>query len=92
MTAISHRLVGYDPASGRVAAEYEIPESGLDYAKRVAGIGADDPEAVLCYKLTDAQTRAIAGAIGTRVDSGALNFYMEGFAKPARFHPAERSE
>jgi hypothetical protein len=92
MMAISHRLVGYDPASGWVAVEHEIPESRLDYAKRVAGIGADDPEAALCYKLTDKQTRDIAGAIGAHVDAQALNFYMEGFAGPAQFRPAELSE
>ena len=84
MTAISHRLVGYDPVSERVAVEYEIPESRLDYAKRVAGIGADDPEAILCYKLTGEQTRDIAGAIGIVVDAETLNFYMEGFAASDR--------
>jgi hypothetical protein len=89
MAAISHRLVGYDPASGRVAAEYEIPESKLDYAKRVAGVDADDPDAVLCYKLTGKQTSDVAGAIGIVVEAEALNFYLEGFAEPARLGSAD---
>jgi len=92
MMAISHRLVGYSPASGRVAVEYEIPGSKLDHAKRVAGVGADNPDAVLCYRLTGQQTRNIAGAIGIVVKADALNFYMEGFAEPVQFRPAERSE
>jgi hypothetical protein len=89
MTAISHRLVGYDPASERVAIEDKIPDSRLDYAKRVAEVGADDPEAVLCYKLTGAQIRDIAGAIGIVIDAETLNFYMEGFAEPDRLDPPE---
>jgi hypothetical protein len=89
MTAISHRLVGYDPASERVIAEYVIPESRLEHAKRVAGVGADDPDAVLCYKLTGDQTRDIAGMIGIVVESEALNFYLEGFAEPARLGSAD---
>lgn len=89
MTAISHRLVGYDPASKRVAAEYEIPEARLDDAKRVAGVDADDPDAVLCYKLTGTQADAIADAIGIVVDAETLNFYMEGFAEPDRLGSTE---
>jgi hypothetical protein len=92
MTTVSHRLVGYDPASGRVAAECEIPESKLDYVKQVAGVEADDPDAVLCYKLTGQQSRDIAGTIGIVVDADALNFYLEGFAEPARLRPADASE
>jgi len=92
MMAISHRLVGYDPASGQVAAEYEIPEAKLDYAKRVAEVGADDPDTVLCYRLTGQQTCDMAGAIGIVIKADALNFYIEGFAEPAQFRPAERSE
>ncbi len=92
MTEISHRLVGYDPASERVAAEYAIPEARLDDAKRVAGVDADDPEAVLCYKLTGAQARAIADAIGIVVDTERLNFYVEGFAIPDQLSPVNRSE
>ena len=81
---ITHRLVGYDKTTGRVALEHEISPDRLDLAKRIAGVGVDDPEAALCYKLTDRQVRELASAIGARVDAEAWNFYMEGFAAPSR--------
>lgn len=65
-----------------VAAEYDVPRIHLEFAKRVAKVPADDPEAVLCYRLTGQQARDIAGAIGVAIDADAFNFYMEGFAVP----------
>ena len=44
----------------------------------------DDPQAVLCYELDRTQTRDLAATIGAPVNPDALNFYMEGFARPAR--------
>ena len=84
MTRIYHRLVGYGRITGDVMAEHDIPEACRDFAKQTAGVGYDDPEAVLCYRLTGKQTRAIAKAIGATVDADALNFYMEGFANLGR--------
>lgn len=80
MTEIIHRLVGYNRSTGMVADEYDIPGIHLEFAKRVAGVPADDPEAVLCYRLTGQQARDIAGAIGATIDVDAFNFYIEGFA------------
>jgi len=81
---VFHQLIGYDRTSGGVAVEYQIPPQVLDYAKAVAGVGSDDPEAVLCYRLNSHQARDIAGAIGAKIDSLAFNFYMEGCAEPLR--------
>lgn len=79
MNEVIHRLVGYDRRTGELVTEYDIPTARLDFAKRTACVGPDDPGAVLCYKLTRQQARDIAGAIGAAVDVDALNFYMEGF-------------
>ena len=76
----THRLVGYDRAGGHVAVEHEIPDRFLEFAKRVARVGSDDPEAVLCYRLDALQARELAGAIGAKIDPDRLNFYLEGFA------------
>jgi hypothetical protein len=81
---ITHRLVGYDRTSGHVAVEYDIPDRLLEHAKRVASVGADDPQAVLCYRLDGLQARGLAAAIGVNIDPDQLNFYFEGFAEPAR--------
>ena len=80
---ITHRLVGYDRASGRVAVEYDVPDRLLERAKGIAKVGADDPEAVLCYRLDDLQVHDLATAIGAKIDCDQANFYLEGFAKAA---------
>jgi len=77
---ITHRLVGYDPDTGWVAVEYPIPQRQLDFARRVAGVGEDDPQAVLCYQLDPHAARGIAGAIGVQTDPDTLTFFFEGFA------------
>jgi len=79
-TGVTHRLVGYDRANGNVAVEYEIPERHLDFAKRVAGVGEDDPQAALCYRLDPPRVRDIAGTIEAPVDAEAFIFFLEGFA------------
>jgi hypothetical protein len=82
-TQVTHRLVGYDPQSGRVAVEHPIPPEHLAAAKVVADFGFDDADAALCYKLNKHQAREIADTIGAAIDADALNFYMEGFAEYA---------
>jgi hypothetical protein len=79
-TGATHRLVGYDKATGRVAVEYEIPPYRLEHAKSLAGVGGDDPEAVLCYRLSAKKARDLAAAVGAPIDTGTLNFFLEGFA------------
>jgi hypothetical protein len=78
---ITHRLVGYD--RGHVAVEYDIPNRLLEHAKRVANVGADDPEALLCYRLDTLQARELGAAIGAKINPDQLNFYLEGFAEAA---------
>src|ERR1700732_4241223 len=77
---ITHRLVGYDRVTGCVTVEYDVPDYFLGLAKRVAKVGADDPQAVLCYRLDDLQAHDLAAAIGAKIDENQLNFYLEGFA------------
>jgi hypothetical protein len=85
-TSIFHRLVGYDRATQRVAAEHDISDHHLDFVKRVAGVARDDPEAALCYRLNSDQVREIAAVIGITIDADAFNFYLEGFAAPLQKH------
>jgi len=88
---ITHRLIGYDRTSGRVAVEYGIPDRFLELAKKVAKVGSDDPQAVLCYRLDDLQAHDVAAAIGAKIDGDQLNFYLEGFAKAAPGPDGDRS-
>jgi hypothetical protein len=77
---ITHRLVGYDPGTGRVAVEYPIPQPQLDFARCAAGVGEDDPQAVLCYRLDPGPASEIAAAIGIQIEPEVLTFFLEGFA------------
>lgn len=81
-TTVTHRLVGYDRITGHVAVEHEIPARHLEFAKKAAGVGADDPAAVLCYRLDPPHARDIAGTIGRHIDTESLAFFLEGFAPP----------
>jgi hypothetical protein len=80
---ITHRLVGYDRASGYLALEHDVPDRFLELAKRVAKVRDDDPQCVLCYRLDTLQARELAAAIGAKLDPHRLNFYLEGFAEAA---------
>jgi len=80
MSNVTHRLVGYDRSTEAVAVEYEIPERFLDFAKGVAGVGSDDPDAVMCYQLSPSEARDLAGTIDAPIDTDRLDFFMEGFA------------
>jgi hypothetical protein len=80
-TAVTHRLVGYDKM-GRVAVEHEVNDHLLEFAKHIAGVGEDDPQAVLCYRLEPPAAGNIARAIGAKIDPGTLTFFLEGFAAP----------
>jgi hypothetical protein len=88
---ITHRLVGYDRTSRHLAVEHDVPDRFLELAKRVAKVGADDPNAVLCYRLDDLQARDLAAAIGAKIDPDRLNFYLEGFATEAAALDSEPS-
>lgn len=81
---VFHRLVGYDKATELVAAQVEIPAEHLDYAKQVAGVGPDDPDAVFCYELNPHKARDIGGAIGAALPSDDLDWFMEGSSEPVR--------
>ena len=66
-----------------MAVEYDVPDRFLEFAKKVAHVPADDPQAVLCYRLGDLQAHDLLVAIGANIDDGQLNFYLEGFAESA---------
>jgi hypothetical protein len=72
--SITHRLVEYDRISEGVAVEYELPDRFLEFAKKVAKVRADDPEAVRCRRLDDAQAHDLAAGIHAKIDSDQLNF------------------
>jgi hypothetical protein len=48
---MTHSLVGYDRETDRAAEEFDVLDAALPRAKALAGVPADDPEAIRCYPL-----------------------------------------
>lgn len=80
MSAIGHRLVGYSRATERVADEHDIPGNLMNWAKGLAHVPADDPEAAMCYPLDNRAARDLAGAVGAAADTAKNEYFLEGFA------------
>jgi hypothetical protein len=81
--SLVHCLVGYDRCTDRMKARCDIPPELLAEAKRIAGVGSEDPDAAWSYPLSAAQARAIAQLIGPEIDPSGLEFFLEPFADSA---------
>ena len=77
---VVHRLVGYDLDTDRMKIQVNVPHELLAAAKRIAVVGEDDPEAAWSYPLSATQARQLADLIGTKLESGRTEFFLEAFA------------
>jgi hypothetical protein len=84
MSQIAHSLVGYDRLTERVAEEFAVPDAVLPRAKELAGVPADDPDAIMCYSLDAFGARDLAELIKARIDTERRDYFLEGVAKDAR--------
>jgi hypothetical protein len=80
MSDISHSLVGYDRLSERVLEEFDVPDAVLPRAKELAHVPAEDPDAVMCYRLDASGARHLAGLLKARIDTDQRDYFLEGFA------------
>ena len=80
MSAITHRLVGYDRVTDRVADEHPVPAAVLPRAKQIARVPADDPDAAACYHLSSSGARDLAGFISVGINTERHDYFLEGFA------------
>ena len=78
MSRIAHSLVGYDRLSERVAEEFDVPDAVLPRAKELAGVPADDPDAIMCYPLEAPGARDLAELIKARIDTERRDYFLEG--------------
>jgi hypothetical protein len=81
MSRIAHSLVGYDRFSERVAEEFDVPDAILPRAKELAGVPADDPDAIMCYPLEAPGARDLADLIKARIDTERRDYFLEGLAE-----------
>jgi hypothetical protein len=80
---VIHRLVGYDRNTDRPARRFEIAIGLLPQAKQIADVADDDPDALWSYSLSAAQVRELAALLGVKIESEAIDFFLEAFAEPA---------
>ena len=78
MSQVSHSLVGYDRVTERVAEEFDVPDAVLPKAKELAGVPADDPDAMMCYPLDAARARRLAAMLKASIDTGRRDYFLEG--------------
>lgn len=80
MSNLGHRLVGYDRTTQRVAGECYIPDNLMGWAKKLAHVPDDDPDAAMCYPLDNTEARDLAGAVGSFANTDQNEYFLEGFA------------
>jgi len=79
MNRTTHSLVGYDRRTERVVEEYDVPDSVLPRAKKLARVPADDPEAIMCYPLDPSKAHDLAHILNARIDTDRRDYFLEGF-------------
>jgi len=78
-----HYLIGYDPATERIAAQYPVPRQRLVDIKTVVKADADDPRLAGSYRLTKLQVTRIAGIIGVQAYLRNLDYFFQAFDMPS---------
>lgn len=73
-------LVGYDHQTEFIAAEYKIPASVIEQAKKIANVPSDDPDVAHAYELEPSAAKNIADMIPVQIDTSKCDFFLEGFA------------
>ena len=80
MSAVTHSLVGYDRLSERMAEEFDVPDAILPRAKELAGVPANDPDAIMCYPLDASGAHDLADLLKARIDTERRDYFLEGVA------------
>jgi len=78
---IVYRLVSYDKRTERKAGELAIPGENLAAIREIAGIQPTD-DGLGDYPLNDDQANNIARLLNTKIDCGALTYYVEPYDAP----------
>ena len=83
MSQATHSVVGYDRLTDLLAEEFDVPDAILPRAKELAGVPADDPDAIMCYPLDQSRARDLADLIKARIDTKRRDYFLEGAADGA---------
>lgn len=74
---IAYELVAYDPASGALVYEKDIPERLVAKARATARVPQSDPHMAGTYAVTERDAFELADAIGGHVPAPRLHYYIE---------------
>jgi hypothetical protein len=73
--ALAH-LVGFRKTDELVGEQHELPEDLLKFAKGLAKVRKNDPDAVFPYPLQPAVARKLAAAMGVAIDPEHHNYFL----------------
>lgn len=88
---VGHHLVGFRKIDELVGEQHDLPEDLLEFAKGLAKVRTNDPDAVFPYPLRPAVARKLASAMGVAINPMHHNDFLEGYAKtmPIPKHASE---
>jgi len=78
--ALMYEVTGYDPATGRLKASYDVPAHRVGWVKSVAGVAPSD-DGLGSYPLGGEQIAEISRGLEIEVDCG-LDFFLEPYEAP----------
>ena len=70
----------FDRLTERLVEEFYVPDAALPRAKELARVPADDPDAIMCYRLDASTARDLAEILNARIDTERRDYFLEGLA------------
>lgn len=81
MSSVVYHLVGYSRRiGGRVVDEHEIPVALKPWAKKLAHVATDSPQATMRYPLDNWAARNLAEEAGIAADTASNQYFLEVFS------------
>jgi hypothetical protein len=74
---VQHRIVGYDPASERLAFSFDLPIKALAFLGKFVRFEDDDPDGYDAYKVEYAIVRDVAGMLKIDRPPPQLDYFLE---------------
>ena len=78
------KLTGYDKSTEFLSVALDLPNDVVDFARRVAGVPATDPNVLGVYPLSPQQAAQIAGKAALPLDVAEYDYCLEAIAQDDR--------
>lgn len=80
---VAHRITGYAAGTGLLVEHHDLPASLLSLAKRLAKVGADDPEALGSYPIQPTDVALVSRLLGRPLRGRHCEYFLEAFMDAA---------